>query len=63
MTKLVAHIQVLKLEIQCFVEAKMLKLDYNFHGPFRVYNVIGTNAKIKVVTNPNVESSLQQVST
>ena len=41
------------------------KLDRNFHGPFRVYEVTGTNAKVKPVTNPDVESrtiSLQQVS-
>ena len=41
------------------------KLDRNFHGPFRVYEVTGTNAKVKPVTKPDVESrtiSLQQVS-
>ena len=41
------------------------KLDRNFHGPFQVYEVTGTNVKVKPVTNPDVESrtiSLQQVS-
>ena len=41
------------------------KLDRTFHGPFRVYEVTGTNAKVKPVTNPEVESrtiSLQHVS-
>ena len=41
------------------------KLDRNFNGPFRVYEATGTNAKVKPVTNPDVESriiSSQQVS-
>ena len=41
------------------------KLNCNFHGPFRVYEVTSTNVKVKPVTNPDVESrtiSLQQVS-
>ena len=41
------------------------KLDHNFHGPFRVYKVTGNNAKVKLTTNPDVESrtlSLQQIS-
>ena len=41
------------------------KLDRNFHGPFRVYEVTGSNVKVKSVTNPDVESrtiSIQHVS-
>ena len=41
------------------------KLDCNSHGPFRVYEITGTNVKVKPVTNPDAESrtlSLQQVS-
>ena len=44
---------------------RKFKLDQNFHGPFRVHEVTGTNVKVKPVTNPDVESrtlSLQQVS-
>ena len=49
MTKLVAFLAIEDaLEIWCFVKTQnlMLKLHHNFHGPFRVYKVTGTNAKI-----------------
>ena len=32
------------------------KVDHNFHGPFRVYEVTGTNVKVKPITNPDAES-------
>ena len=41
------------------------KLDRTYHGPYRVYEVTGTNVKVKPVSTPDVEPrtiSLQQVS-
>ena len=56
---------LLRLEIVLVKTQPKFKLNRNFHGPFRVYEVTGTNVKVKPVTNPDVESrtiSLQQVS-
>ena len=41
------------------------KLDCTYHGPYRVYEVTGTNVKVKPVSTPDAEPrtiSLQQVS-
>ena len=61
-----SHPASVKVGDAVFVKVQpKFKLDHNYHGPYRVYEVTETNAKVKPVNNPNVEErtvSLQHVS-